>query len=139
MITISDADNARTIRKTMHPIFTLIFYNKLIEVITLIQSDPGAVRIRTEPTFQCTPLHVASELGHVEICRYLLDHGAEIDSRRSDGRTALHISCRVGNAEITRLLLSRGADIAAVCNRDVTSLPFILQHFMGTRIVLLCY
>ena len=107
----------------MHPIFPLIAYNHIIGVIALIQSDPGAVRVKApRERGRSSPLHCASALGHVEICRYLLDHGAEVDSRASDGCTPLHYSCQVGHVEVTRLLLSRGADVAAVDNRLDTPL-----------------
>ena len=108
----------------MHPIFALIAYNHIIGVIALIQSDPGAVRVRIprKEQYNKTPLHYASYFGHVEICRHLLDHGAEVDSRDSLGRTPLHYSCQFGHVEVTRLLLSRGADVAAVDNRLFTPL-----------------
>ena len=114
----------------MHRIFTLIFCHNLIEVIALIQSDPGAVRERTESELKSTPLHVASQEGHVDICRYLLDHGAEVNSRRSDGLTPLHVSCKTGHVEVTRLLLSRGADVAAVDKQLFTPLHYaaVTEH-----------
>ena len=99
----------------MHPIFPLIAYNHIIGVIALIQSDPGAVRVKApREGGRSTPLHCASVLGHVEICRYLLDHGAEVNSRNSDGQTLLHLSCEDGHVEVTRLLLRHGADVTAV-------------------------
>ena len=115
----------------MHPIFALVFYNNLIEVITLIRSDPGLVRLQApRENLQSTPLHCASEFGHVEICRFLLDNGATVDSRRSDGATPLHLSCKNGHVEVTRLLLSRGADVAAVDNSLKTPLHNLFQEHM---------
>ena len=102
-----------------HPIFSLIFFNNLIEVITLIQSDPGAVRVEasSERSHE-TPLHTASQLGYIEICRYLLDHGADVNSKDSLGATPLHVSCRNGQAEVTKLLLSRGANVEGIVGNE---------------------
>ena len=106
----------------MHPIFTLIVCNNLVEVIALIQSDPGAVREKApRERGRSSPLHCASALGHVEICRYLLDHGAEVDSRDSLSRTPLHLSCQIGHVLVTRLLLSRGAQIDTQDNEGMNT------------------
>jgi len=40
----------------------------------------------------------------------LLEHGAMIDNRGYQGRTALHLAARNGQTEVMRLLLERGAD-----------------------------
>ena len=102
-----------------HPIFSLIFFNNLIEVITLIQSDPGAVRVKASSEWSHeTPLHTASQLGYIEICRYLLDHGADVNSKDSLGATPLHVSCRNGQAEVTKLLLSRGANVEGIVGNE---------------------
>ncbi|KAJ5249560.1 ankyrin [Penicillium chrysogenum] len=41
---------------------------------------------------------------------YLLDNGADIDTKSSEGRTALSVALEVGNFELARILCSRGAD-----------------------------
>jgi ankyrin repeat protein len=39
-----------------------------------------------------TPLHWAASVGAVDVTRYLLDHGAEIDKGDGSGWTPLHIA-----------------------------------------------
>jgi len=51
-----------------------------------------------------TPLHVASERGHVEIVRLLLEHGADLRARDSDGRTPSELALQYGKLEIVELL-----------------------------------
>jgi len=56
-----------------------------------------------------TPLHVASERGHVGAVRVLLDHGARMDVRTDDGWPPLYFASRNGHLKVVRLLLERRA------------------------------
>ena len=56
-----------------------------------------------------TPLIVASEMGHVEIVRVLLERGANPDVQDGRERTALHWGLKEGHLEVAELLLERGA------------------------------
>ena len=55
-------------------------------------------------------LHVAAERGDVAACRFLLDHGAEIDRRDANrGDAPLHVAAREGRAACVAFLCRRGA------------------------------
>jgi ankyrin repeat protein len=41
------------------------------------------------PSSNETPLHIAAQQGHLEVVKVLLDHGADINAKRSDGETPL--------------------------------------------------
>ncbi|CAK0864143.1 unnamed protein product [Prorocentrum cordatum] len=52
--------------------------------------------------------------GHAEICAYLLDHGAELNSASQlDGMSAVHKAASGGSPSVLRILLDRRADINA--------------------------
>ena len=55
-----------------------------------------------------TCLHLASAYGHKDCCRVLLDCGADVEEKDSDGRTALMYATTF---EVVKLLLSRGANV----------------------------
>jgi ankyrin repeat protein len=60
-----------------------------------------------------TPLHLASERGHLEMARTLIERGASVSARKYEGRTPLHLASYSGWPEVTRMLIERGADVSA--------------------------
>ena len=63
-----------------------------------------------------TPLHLAADLGNLDIVELLLKSGAEIDLHDgwdTLGRTALHRAVIKGNIEVINVLIQAGADINA--------------------------
>jgi ankyrin repeat protein len=80
--------------------------------------------------FGLSPLHEAAMGGHVAVCKYLLAHGADVNSKRNQvfrelgnklrtepgTSTPLHFASMRGNADIVQLLIEHGADVhAKVC------------------------
>jgi ankyrin repeat protein len=58
-----------------------------------------------------TPLTAAAARGRVEVVRYLLDEGADINLRPAGFcSAAFHRACDQGRVEVVALLLARGAD-----------------------------
>lgn len=57
-----------------------------------------------------TPLHHACINGDPEVVRLLLQHGASVNAKTSDGHTPLHAACQSGNLQTVRALLHHGAN-----------------------------
>jgi hypothetical protein len=71
-----------------------------------------------------TPLHVASEEGHVDAVHVLLDHGAHVNSQDYLHWIPLHFASFVGNLKVVQLLLEHEATLNARSNAGNT--PVIL-------------
>jgi ankyrin repeat protein len=64
-----------------------------------------------DPQKQLTALHMAAYNGHTEAIKLLLEHGATIDARDTEGKTALLHACTGPFPEAVKVLLDAGADI----------------------------
>ncbi|MEM6553346.1 MAG: ankyrin repeat domain-containing protein [Planctomycetota bacterium] len=58
------------------------------------------------------PLHRAVRLGHAEIAKMLLEAGADVRARQSDGPTPLFLAAQHGQGAMIPVLLEAGADVA---------------------------
>ena len=60
-----------------------------------------------------TPLHKAAEKGHVEIAKFLVSQGADVNVTDMNGMTPLCIATVCGHVEVAKFLVSQGADVNA--------------------------
>ena len=64
-----------------------------------------------------SPLHYACTQGHVQICKLLINRGADVDGHNPHGLTALHAALHAAvsfqNLEVCELLLDLGCDAEA--------------------------
>ncbi len=108
-----------------------VYYGRKTAAVALLEvgADPNP---RTDTG--ATPLHYAgrrsgrvvpgpdgsvavSEQQALGVATTLLDHGADIDAMREDGRTALHVAASTSRPEVVGELLERGANVDAL-NED---------------------
>jgi ankyrin repeat protein len=61
----------------------------------------------------------AAKNGHFAICRLLIDKGAQLEAKTSNGWTPLHCAADQGHVEIVRLFCDRGADVEARTNDNL--------------------
>lgn len=71
-----------------------------------------------------TPLLLATYYGHIDVTKYLLDLGAEVDAKDSSGNTALMGVCFKGYEKIVALLVNAGANVNHVNSMGATSLIY---------------
>ena len=68
-----------------------------------------------------TPLHKAAMDGQLVVARFLIDNGADLDSRDAYGRTPLHQAALKGHKSMAELLLAKGADPNAAISPSANS------------------
>jgi ankyrin repeat protein len=71
---------------------------------------------------RCTPLHMAARRGNREVAQALLDCGADVEARDSQGETPLRRAVNCNKIQVAELLLARGADVRSVGSKGLTPL-----------------
>jgi ankyrin repeat protein len=64
-------------------------------------------------TNMVTPFHLAAKRGHVEVARFLLKCGADVNVRDMYSFTPLRLALREGQLEVSRFLIYHGTDVDA--------------------------
>jgi len=88
----------------------------------------GLLDVTANSRHGSTLLHESSIVGHVEVVRMLLGHGADITAQDNRGLTSLHLASRGGYVDVVGLLLEHGVDAVAKDNDGATPL-----HYAASR------
>ncbi|KAH6684741.1 ankyrin repeat-containing domain protein [Halenospora varia] len=80
------------------------------------------------PQTGVTALHMAAQVGDIDMMEELLCFEAEIDHRDARGDTALMIASRCGWARTAKVLLDNGAEIEAVNKKGGSALLVAARH-----------
>lgn len=65
-------------------------------------------------------LVTACYYGHIEIVKYLIKKGADVNFKNKHGLTALHAACATGNFELAELLIFFKAKVEVFDNHNKT-------------------
>lgn len=74
-----------------------------------------------------TALHQACEKGNFGAAKILIEKGAEINVRESNGKTPLHLACEEGHTQLVSLLIDYQADVNIADNFKI--LPLLVSTF----------
>jgi len=81
-----------------------------------LKRDPAQINIKDTDDANATALHDAVLRKCVAVAGFLLDNGAEVNARKTNGLTPLHLAARNGDIETIKLLLAHNADINAAAS-----------------------
>lgn len=99
--------STHTPQPTIH---TLAQRGDVAALDALLASD-ASLDVSARDEQDVTPLHWASINAHIAACRWLIDHGADVDAIGGELRaTPLQWAARNGHLYVVHLLMSRGAD-----------------------------
>ncbi len=92
--------------------------------INFIESEEAVDLMLDDEDFM---LHYPLSNGNSDIVRLLLEHGASIDAKDSNGNTVLHDAAYNGNVQILNLLLEKNVEVNRQNNSGLTALHFVVQ------------
>jgi ankyrin repeat protein len=120
-------------------IFEASAVGNLGRVHQLVDAQPGLANAVAKDGFQ--PLGLAAFFGHLEVARFLLEMGAEVNSPSDNGLHVmpLHSAAANRHLEIARLLLEHGAMVNARQADDFTPLHAAAQNGQLEMVKLLLY
>ncbi|XP_072936576.1 uncharacterized protein [Epargyreus clarus] len=81
-----------------------------------------------QDAFMRTALHYASEHGHIEVVKQLIDAGCKVDITAGNGLTSLHVAVTKNHTEIVKHLLASGSHVNYKTHEKMTPL-----HFAASR------
>ena len=91
--------------------------------------DSGADVNGREPATSATPLMAAATFGQPEAARLLIEKGAQVAHRNSEGSTALHLASFFAFPELVTLLIENGAQVDARDNKGQTPLDGVASDW----------
>jgi hemoglobin len=86
----------------------------------------------------CTPLHMAARRGNAKVIEALIDEGAHLEARDSQGETPLRRAVNCNKVEAAKVLLARGADPNSIGSKRLTAQQAArspqMQQLFATRL-----
>lgn len=102
---------AETAPSTSEEIKSVIQSGDLARLQELAAKTPGLLQYKDDRGR--TLLHRAAAAGQMDIARWLIERGAEVDARTAEMSTPLMHAALSGKTEMARLLIAKGADLGA--------------------------
>ncbi|KAJ7759528.1 ankyrin repeat-containing domain protein [Mycena metata] len=90
-------------------------------------------------------LFVASQNGHLDVVKFLIEHGADVNAENENGYTSLYLASQNGHLDIVKFLVENNANIEASDKYGYTSLyrasanghlevvKFLIEHGANTE------
>ena len=76
--------------------------------------------VPTDPSLE-TPLHLAAEKGHLELCIWIMDNLDNKSPVKSDGTTPLHIAAKSGNWHLYHVIQDKLVEKNPIDNSGITT------------------
>jgi len=82
-------------------------------------------------TATSTALHFAAKEGHVDVVKYILQQGGDVNAADSNGRTSLHLAAAANKVDVVRVLMGDYcADASVVDVKGMVALQYAMTDAM---------
>ena len=108
-----------------------------VDILSLLIEHGADIEGQSETINGGTPLNLAAWDGSLEVGRFLLDRGANINARDKDRHTPLMYTTWRGHLKFARMLLQRGAVIDPQDDCGQTALHFAIKYRQAQAVELL--
>lgn len=115
------------IKKEPKPLLTVAaMFGHLPLVKLLVQSGTDPLLCEQERSMNA--LHEASLKGMIDVVRYLLSIGVEVDVKNAAGETSLHLAAKSNHVDVAECLIKHGADV-----KQHRAMGHTALHFAAAR------
>ena len=105
-----------------------LFKNDFEQAMNLLEEMSDRFTKDTVLPHGTTPLHYAAAAGYLELAKYLVKEGCDVNRRTSAGRTPLHYACFKGHTDMCMYLYECGASVHEIDNGGLTCLKIAVQN-----------
>ncbi|CAG2206270.1 unnamed protein product [Mytilus edulis] len=102
------ADVNKRRSKSTTPLLIACYKNRIKVVRVLLRCDD--VDIELSDKNGCSPIHIASQQGHVDVVQELLQYSANVNACNFEGVTPLKVAQDLGHLEVAALLIAESAN-----------------------------
>jgi ankyrin repeat protein len=106
------------------------------KVMTLLAQDPKQLKSYSHDGW--TPLHLAAFFGYLDLARFLLDAGADIDALSKNGQELTPLHSALANphhAKVGLMLIEKGADTTLAQSEGYTPLHYAAANGMDDVVI----
>jgi ankyrin repeat protein len=104
----------------------IIWNGKLEAFKAMVEKDKSLINYRLDN--EETPITAAAYKGYINMVKYLLSMGADIESKNRWNNNALLNTAQTGNVELGKLLIEKGANLEAKGPYSYTPLLYALDN-----------
>ncbi|MDD5326918.1 MAG: ankyrin repeat domain-containing protein [Phycisphaerae bacterium] len=125
-----DIENILIAKGAKVDIFTASATGDIERVRDFLRNDPNMVNA-TQGDYNTTPLHYATSSGQIEMVKFLIEKGADVNAGYPQKPTPLHLAALQGHLEVAEMLINKGAEVNAKDNFGFT--PLFLATEKGSK------